>query len=148
MNTTAAGERKSVDSPPEKVGKPVRLWILRRIESTFAAIALLTLLLATGLLQEFSTRTFTRYPESWGSIRPGMTSNEARTILGEPTADGRHLKSLDRWIITRNSVSMHLDLWFDDAGEHVTIARVSRHKRFWGRETEKSVILLPNAAAP
>lgn len=138
----------SVDSPPGRAGKQARPWTVRRIEYSFAAIALLVLLFATGLLQEFSTRTFTRYPESWGSIRPAMTSDEARTILGEPTADGRHLKSLDRWIITRNGVSMHLDLWFDDAGEHATIARVGRHKRLWGRDTEKSVIVPPNTAAP
>jgi hypothetical protein len=77
-----------------------------------------------------------------------MTSTEARAILGEPTADGRHLKSLDRWSITRKGVTMHLDLWFADADEHTTIARVSRHKRLWGMDTEKSVILPPAAAAP
>jgi hypothetical protein len=148
MNTEAASERRSVGSPTGRAGKTERPWILRRIEFTFALIVLLILLLATGLLQEFCTRTFTRYPESWGTIQPGMTSKEARTILGEPTADGRHLKSLDRWIFTRNGVSMHLDLWFDDAGEHKTIKLVSRHKRFWGTDTEMSVIQFPPALAP
>lgn len=131
-----------------KTRKPSRPRIMRWYEVTSAALALLVMLLATATFQEVSTRIFTRFPDSWATIRPGMTSSEARAVLGEPTADGRHLKSLDRWVITRKGVKMHLDLWFDDAGEHATIARVSRHKRFWGRDTEKSVILPPAAAAP
>ena len=148
MNTGASREKMPIVCTPGRVGKPVRPWILRRIEFTFAAIALLVLLIATGLIQEFFTRTFTRYPDSWATIRPGMTSTEARAILGEPTADGRHLKSLDRWSITRKGATMHLEHWFADAGEHTTIARVSRHKRLWGRDTEKNVILPPTKAAP
>ena len=131
-----------------RTSKSRRHWILRWIESGVIAILLLILILATGLLQELSTRIFTRYPDSWATIRHGMTSTEARAILGEPMADGRQLKSLDRWSITRKGVTMHLELWFDDAGEHTTIARVSRHKRLWEMDTEKSVILPPAAAAP
>lgn len=148
MNTRASPDKLRVACSRGRAGNPVRPWILRRLEFIFAAIALLVLLWATGLLQEFATRILTRYPESWASIRPGMTSTEARAILGEPTADGRQLKSLDRWLINRKGVTMHLDLWFDDAGEHMTIARVSLHKRLWGRDTEKSVILPHTAGAP
>lgn len=104
MNTGASRDKMPIVSTPGRAGNPVRPWILRWIEFTFTAIALLVLLFATGLIQEFFTRTFPRYPDSWATIRPGMTSTEARAILGEPTADGRHLKSLDRWSITRKGV--------------------------------------------
>jgi hypothetical protein len=128
-----------------KTGKPTRPAIMRWFEFACAAFVLLVMLLMTGLVQELSTRILTRYPDSWATIRPGMTSSEARAILGAPTSDGRHLKSLDRWIITQRGVTMHLDLWFDDAGEHKEVSRVSRHKRYWGYNTEKCLILPSNA---
>jgi len=68
-------------------------------------------------------------PDSWAIVRPGMTSNQARGILGEPWADGRELKIVDRWRFHRGGVTAHLDLWYDD--ENTAESEISRVVRWW-----------------
>ncbi len=56
------------------------------------------------------------YPGSWLGVRPGMTSDEARILVGAPTFDGDQLKAVDRWIVEGNGVELNLDLWFSVEG--------------------------------
>lgn len=58
-----------------------------------------------------------------------MTSDEVRNIAGVPSSDGRGLKSLDRWEITRNGVELHLDVHHNgDTDGSAVISRVVRFK--------------------
>ena len=80
------------------------------------------------------------FPESWLLIEPGMTSEEARRLVGEPWADGRDLKIVDRWRVIENGVELHMDLWFDGQNYGDSpIVRVSRWKRFMGLDSEEHV---------
>jgi len=80
------------------------------------------------------------FPESWCELKPGMISDDARKLVGEPWADGRDLKNVDRWRLSENGVELHMDLWFENQNDgNSTIARVSRWKRFMGLDTEKHV---------
>jgi len=80
------------------------------------------------------------YPESWLKIVPGMTSDDARKLIGKPLADGRDLKVVDRWQHAQNGVELHLDLWFDnDNNGAAAIKRVARWKRFMGLNSEMNV---------
>ena len=79
------------------------------------------------------------FPESWNEIKPGMISNDARKLVGEPWADGRDLKVVDRWHLTENGVKLHMDLWFEQNGVNAPILRVIRWKRFMGVDTEMRV---------
>ena len=80
------------------------------------------------------------YPDSWLKVRPGMTSDEARRLLGPPWADGRDLKVVDRWRQTQNGVEMHLDLWYENENKgDAPILRVSRWKSFFG-DSEGAII--------
>jgi hypothetical protein len=80
-----------------------------------------------------------QHPGSWLKVRPGMTSDEARRLLGPPWADGRDLKIVDRWRQTQNGVEMHLDLWFENENKGDTpIARANRWKHFFGENSEEA----------
>jgi hypothetical protein len=77
------------------------------------------------------------FPESWLLIKPGMTSDEARRLVGEPSADGRDLKIVDRWFRIENGVEVRMDLWFDNTDKRdAPIFRVVRWKHFMGRDAE------------
>ena len=81
------------------------------------------------------------YPKTWLQVRPGMISDDARKLIGEPWADGRDLKILDRWRTSHNGVELHLDVWFENPKEkendhRSVITGVVRWKRFLGREYE------------
>ena len=87
----------------------------------------------------------TDYPKEWSDVRPGMTSEEARKILGNPWADGRGLKTVDRWRIKEAGVELHLDLGFDTQNEpNSIVSRVSRWKYFMAYESERSDESLTN----
>lgn len=68
--------------------------------------------LSVGLWFDAYADRFAPYPKEWFQVKPGMTSGQARKLLGEPWADGRGLKPLDRWFIMQNCVELRLDLWF------------------------------------
>ncbi len=58
-----------------------------------------------------------------------MTSDEARNVAGKPSADGRGLKGVDRWQMTRNGVELHLHVYVEGGDEgHAIIRRVTRFK--------------------
>ena len=101
-------------------------------------IVFLVLLGLSGIGQHVYTSTNVDYPNSWLEIEPGMASDEARQLLGEPHADGRGLKSLDRRQQTNKGVEMHLDLWFEgESHESAIVKRVVRWKHFLGMDVEK-----------
>ncbi len=78
------------------------------------------------------------YPNEWLRIKPGMISDDARKLLGEPWADGRDLKSLDRWRRNRIGIELHLDIWFDrENNGSAVIARVVRWKHFLGDDFDE-----------
>jgi hypothetical protein len=68
------------------------------------------------------------YPEAWLRVKRGMTSEEARMVAGAPWADGRGLKVVDRWQLTRNGVELHLHVYFK--GENDGTAVIDRVVRF------------------
>ena len=97
-------------------------------------------LLFTDIGREGYSSVAAEFPESWHQIKPGMTSDEARGLAGDPWADGRSLKVVDRWRVIENGIELHMDLWFENQNEgnsHIT--RVSRWKRFMGLDSEKYV---------
>jgi len=69
-----------------------------------------------------------------------MISDEVRKIIGEPWADGRDLKMIDRWKIRQNGADLHMDVYFyrQNNAESI-IVKVVRWKKFLGHETDKSV---------
>lgn len=80
------------------------------------------------------------FPTAWSTIQPGMTSEQARTILGPPWADGRDLKIVDRWRIVRHGVELHLDVYFERENYADTpIERVVRWKQFMAYQSENYV---------
>ena len=77
------------------------------------------------------------FPEPWLQVEPGMTSDDARKLVGEPWADGRDLKIVDRWRVVENGVELQMDIWFEDRNSGDSkIARLSRSKRFMGLDRE------------
>jgi hypothetical protein len=75
---------------------------------------------------------FGHYPEKWARVAPGMSSAEARQILGPPSADGRGLKGFDRWGILENGIYMELDLHLgSNESDQARVERVTRKKRFF-----------------
>ncbi|HYF37498.1 MAG TPA: hypothetical protein VD994_19510 [Prosthecobacter sp.] len=71
------------------------------------------------------------YPEAWLKVKPGMTSDELRQLIGQPSADGRELKLLDRWKIQQNGVELHLDAWIENPNSASSqVERVIRWKQF------------------
>ena len=80
------------------------------------------------------------YPQEWVVIKPGMVSKDARRLAGEPWADGRDLKIVDRWRRVKNGVEMHMDLWFEGQNDdNSVIVRVGRWKHFMGIDTEQHI---------
>lgn len=80
------------------------------------------------------------YPESWLQVKPGMTSDDVRTLIGKPWTDNRELKVLDRWLIRQNGVELHLDAWFENPNNgNSPITRVVRWKRLSGVDFDKHV---------
>ena len=115
-----------------------------RIKNRILVISLiifgaLTVFLAGG--RQFYCRIAAPYPAAWLTVTPGMTSGEARKLINAPLADGRGLKSVDRWEIIENGIELHLDLWFDDQNEDdkAKVARVVRWKHFMGKDAAKVV---------
>jgi len=112
----------------------------KRISLIGCVIILITLvvLLCTDVGRRSYSSAVADYPESWLQVEPGMTSDEARKLVGAPWADGRHLKVVDRWRVIENGVELHMDLWFGGQNHGDSpIVRVSRWKRFLGLESEK-----------
>ncbi len=69
-----------------------------------------------------------------------MISDHARELIGEPWADGRDLKIVDRWLLAQNGVELHLDLWFENENNgNARVKRVARWKRFLGSDTDINV---------
>jgi hypothetical protein len=91
-----------------------------------------------GTAQSIYARQKASMPEAWSGIKPGMTSGEVRRILGEPDADGRRLKSLDRWYLEENGISIHLDVWMDgeNKDDHAIVGRVVRWMRCFGWDVD------------
>ena len=80
------------------------------------------------------------YPEAWLEVKPGMISDDVRRLIGEPWADNRELKILDRWLIQRNGVELHLDAWIESPNlASSRVERVVRWKRFTGTEFDRHV---------
>jgi len=103
-------------------------------------IVIVGTLALSGAGQRIYASLAAEYPESWMKIQPGITSHEARQILGEPYADGRGLKSLDRWEYSVRGVEVHLDLWFDEeSSDKAIVTRVVLWKHFLGVDASKSV---------
>ena len=57
------------------------------------------------------------YPDSWLLLEPGLSSYEIRKRIGEPQADGRGLKLIDRWVRMENGIELHLDIFFSPPNE-------------------------------
>ena len=71
------------------------------------------------------------YPDGWLRVKPGMSTTEARERAGEPWADGKHVKILDRWRDNVWGVELHMDIWFDPFDyDHDRIQGVHRWKQF------------------
>ncbi len=75
---------------------------------------------------------FGNYPAAWARVAPGMTSAEARQVLGPPSGDGRGLKGFDRWGVLKNGIWMELDLHLgSNESDQDRVDRVTRKMRFF-----------------
>lgn len=90
-----------------------------------------TLVELTGELSYSSVAA--SYPEAWHEVKPGMTSDDVRRLIGTPWADNRELKVLDRWLIHENGVELHLDAWIENPNvANSRVERVVRWKQLLG----------------
>lgn len=70
------------------------------------------------------------YPESWVTLRLGMTTDEIRQIVGSPTADGRGLKGMDVWETHRLGVKLRLEIFHGgDTDGTSMVQRMMRSKQ-------------------
>ena len=80
------------------------------------------------------------YPEAWLQVKPGMTSDELRQLIGKPWADNRELKVLDRWLIHQNGIELHLDAWIENPNSADSrVERVVRWKQLLGAKFDNYV---------
>ena len=80
------------------------------------------------------------YPETWLQVKPGMTSDDVRRLIGKPWADNRELKPLDRWLIQQNSIELHLDAWIENPNSADSrVERVVRWKQLLGAKFDNYV---------
>ncbi|MFN7562955.1 MAG: hypothetical protein ACK5TH_14330 [Prosthecobacter sp.] len=80
------------------------------------------------------------YPETWLQVKPGMTSDDVRRLIGNPQADNRELKPLDRWLIQQNGIELHLDAWIENPNSADSrVERVVRWKQLLGAKFDNYV---------
>jgi hypothetical protein len=110
-----------------------RVFLLAACLLLAAVVAIVVLMLGRSSYASLAAK----YPDSWLKVKPGMTSDEARRLIGQPWADGRDLKVVDRWRQTQNGVELHIDLWFENENnEFAPVKGVYRWKRFLGADSE------------
>jgi hypothetical protein len=74
------------------------------------------------------------YPKAWLQVKPGMTAERSREILGYPTVEGLELKGLDYWRCSTNGIDMQLNLCFtQDINNTYVISSICMYKRFAGQ---------------
>lgn len=102
--------------------------ILIALSSCFAAATAFMAFTNPGRI--FYASLAAPYPEAWLRISPGMISKDVWGLLGPPWANGRQLKSVDRWKVTQNGVELHLDIDFmPESAEDAAVSRVLRWKQ-------------------
>jgi hypothetical protein len=120
---------------------------MTRAQTTKTVGALLLLMTGLVVFTEYGTTFYASiaapYPPAWSKLQPGMTSDEARALLGRPTSDGRGLKASDRWLQIQGGVEIYLDLYLDHnvdgTGVVKSIVRWKHWRHFPGKNFDKQV---------
>ena len=88
--------------------KPIKIILAAVLGALFAVE------IFTGYFRLLYLENVAAYPDEWESIAAGMPAAEVRKIAGVPFADGRGLKTVDRWEASVHGVKLYMNVTYSN----------------------------------